>query len=96
MGSVAASKLLRILTNLQNIVAIEILCACQALEFRDRCRLAPATKAVYDFSKGRYRPQGRSLPGTGDQIGKGFGGLRPNIAGSRKHSRKDKIEEVIL
>ena len=56
MGSVAASKLLRILTNLQNIVAIEILCACQALEFRDRCRLAPATKAVYDLVRGQIPP----------------------------------------
>ncbi len=56
MGSVAASKLLRILTNLQNIVAIEILCACQALQFRDRCRLAPATKAVYDLVRGQIPP----------------------------------------
>ena len=49
MGSIAARKLGSILANVQNIVAIEILCACQALEFRDKGQLAPATKAVYDL-----------------------------------------------
>ena len=49
MGSIAARKLGSILANVQNIVAIEILCACQALEFRDKGQLAPATRAVYDL-----------------------------------------------
>ncbi|HBG01373.1 MAG TPA: histidine ammonia-lyase [Firmicutes bacterium] len=49
MGSVAARKALRILSNVQNIVAIELLCACQGLEFRDRSKVAPATRAVYDL-----------------------------------------------
>lgn len=49
MGSIAARKLQSIVENVQNILAIEILCACQALEFRDRDKLAPATKAVYNL-----------------------------------------------
>lgn len=49
MGSISARKLGSILANVQNIVAIEILCACQGLEFRDKSKLAPATKAVYDL-----------------------------------------------
>lgn len=49
MGSIAARKLHSILANVQNILAIELLCACQGLEFRDRTRLAPATQAVYEL-----------------------------------------------
>lgn len=49
MGSISARKVLQILANVQNVLAIEILCACQALEYRDRSQLAPATKAVYDL-----------------------------------------------
>jgi histidine ammonia-lyase len=49
MGSISARKALQILANVQNIVAIEILCACQALEFRDIELLSPATRAVYDL-----------------------------------------------
>ncbi len=49
MGSISARKLGSIVANVQNIVAIEVLCACQGLEFRDRGMLAPATQAVYDL-----------------------------------------------
>lgn len=49
MGSIAARKVHSILANVQNIVAIEVLCACQGLEFTDKTRLAPATRAVYDL-----------------------------------------------
>lgn len=56
MGSIAARKLGSILTNVQNIVAIEILCACQALEFRDIAKLAPATRAVYNLVREHVAP----------------------------------------
>ncbi len=36
MGSVSARKLHSIVANVQNVLAIELLCACQALEFRER------------------------------------------------------------
>lgn len=49
MGSISARKLHSILANVQNIVAIELLCACQAVEYRDRARLAPTTQAVYEL-----------------------------------------------
>ena len=49
MGSISARKVLQILANVQNVLAIEILCACQALEYRDRSQLALATRAVYDL-----------------------------------------------
>lgn len=56
MGSIAAWKLGSILANVQNIAAIEILCACQALEFSDRSRMAPATRAVYDLVRSAVPP----------------------------------------
>ncbi|HHT68372.1 MAG TPA: histidine ammonia-lyase [Firmicutes bacterium] len=56
MGSIAARKVLRILENVQNIIAIELLCACQALEYRDRSKLSPATKAVYDLVREQVPP----------------------------------------
>lgn len=56
MGSIAARKLGAIVANVQNIIAIEILTACQALEFRDRRKLAPATKAVYHLVREHVPP----------------------------------------
>ncbi|NLL43842.1 MAG: histidine ammonia-lyase [Firmicutes bacterium] len=56
MGSISASKVLRILANLQNILAIELLCACQALEFREPSKMSPAAKAVYDLVREQVPP----------------------------------------
>ncbi|MDI9439769.1 MAG: histidine ammonia-lyase [Bacillota bacterium] len=56
MGSIAARKLGSILANVQNVAAIEILCACQALEFRDRSAMAPATRAVYELVRSVVPP----------------------------------------
>lgn len=49
MGSISAKKMRQILTNAENVLAIEFLTAAQGLEFRDREKMAPATKAVYDL-----------------------------------------------
>jgi histidine ammonia-lyase len=48
MGSISALKLLNILNNTWNILAIESLCAAQAAEFRSPSNLAPATGRIYD------------------------------------------------
>jgi len=47
MGTTAARKLRSLVTNVEHICAIELLCAAQAVEFRGPERLAPATSAVY-------------------------------------------------
>lgn len=49
MGTIAARKMRQILTNAENVLAIELLTAAQGLEFKDREKMAPATKAVYDL-----------------------------------------------
>ncbi|MFQ6068661.1 MAG: histidine ammonia-lyase [Candidatus Bathyarchaeia archaeon] len=49
MGSVAARKTAEILRNTEYIVAIELLSAAQAIEFRGENKLGKGTKAVYDI-----------------------------------------------
>lgn len=47
MGTIAARKMYDILTNTANVLAIELLCAAQAVEFSERKKLSPATLRVY-------------------------------------------------
>lgn len=47
MGSIAARKAMEILQNVQYIVAIELLCAAQGVDFRGPEKLGKGTKAVY-------------------------------------------------
>jgi histidine ammonia-lyase len=55
MASISARKALQLLTNLGRIIAIEYLCAAQALDFRDRSKMAPRTRAAYERVR-RYAP----------------------------------------
>ncbi len=56
MGSISARKLHSIAANVQNVLAIELLCACQALEFCERDNLAPATAGVYALVREHIPP----------------------------------------
>ncbi len=47
MGVTAAYKALKILENVEYIIATELICAAQALEFRDPEKLGKGTKAAY-------------------------------------------------
>ena len=49
MGSIAARKAREILTNVEYIVAIELMCAAQAVDFRGSEKLGKGTKAAYDL-----------------------------------------------
>ena len=48
MGMTAARKAREIIFNTLNVLAIELLCAAQAMEFGNKEGMAPATRAVYD------------------------------------------------
>ena len=48
MGTIAARKANEILFNVQNVIAIELLCAAQAIDFSDASKLGKGTKAAYD------------------------------------------------
>ena len=48
LAPISARKALRIIDNLERIIAIEYLCAAQAIDFQGKDKLAPATKRVYE------------------------------------------------
>ncbi|MDI9471578.1 MAG: histidine ammonia-lyase [Tissierellia bacterium] len=56
MGTTAARKALQILENVRNVLAIELMSAAQALEYRDKAKLSPACRAVYDLVRKRISP----------------------------------------
>lgn len=58
MGPAAAQKAMQILENTEYIVAIELLCAAQAVEFRNPKMLGKGTKAVYTRLRERIPPLG--------------------------------------
>jgi len=49
MGTIAANKALKVLGHSQQVLAIELLCACQALNLRDPLQPSPAARAVLQF-----------------------------------------------
>jgi len=53
MGSIAARKAMEILRNVEHIVAIELLCAVQGIDFRGPEKLGKGTKAAYSLIRKR-------------------------------------------
>jgi histidine ammonia-lyase len=49
MGSIAARKAVEILRNVEHIIAIELLCAAQGIDFRGPDNLGKGTKAAYSL-----------------------------------------------
>ncbi len=47
MGSIGCRKLHRVLENLEKILAVELLCACQGLDFRRPLRTTPVLEACH-------------------------------------------------
>jgi histidine ammonia-lyase len=49
MGTIAARKAKNILNNVQKVLAMEMLCACQAIDLRGNKGLGKGSKIVYDI-----------------------------------------------
>lgn len=49
MGSISARKAKTILDNTMKVIAMEILTACQAIDFREKAQLGDKTKIAYDY-----------------------------------------------
>jgi histidine ammonia-lyase len=49
MGTTAARKARAVVGNVARVLAIELMCACQAVEFRGPEKLAPLTRKIYDL-----------------------------------------------
>jgi histidine ammonia-lyase len=47
MGSIAGRKALRVVENLEKILAIELLCACQAMDFRRPLKTTPMLEQIH-------------------------------------------------
>jgi histidine ammonia-lyase len=53
MGAYAARKVVEIIENVEHVLAIELLCGNQALDFRDPLRPSAATAAVHEMVRGK-------------------------------------------
>ncbi|WEG13834.1 histidine ammonia-lyase [Pullulanibacillus sp. KACC 23026] len=51
MGTTGSRHCAQIIENVSRVLAIECFCALQALEFRDRKKLAPRTRAIYEAGR---------------------------------------------
>jgi histidine ammonia-lyase len=49
MGSISGRKLNRVIDNLEYILAIELLCACQAIEFRRPLKSSAILEFAHDY-----------------------------------------------
>jgi histidine ammonia-lyase len=51
MGTIGARHAYQIITNVRGVLAIELICAIQAVEFRGVERMSPATRKIYDQAR---------------------------------------------
>ncbi len=56
MGTIAARKAREIVWNTSNVIAMELLTAAQAIEFRDPAKLGEGTRAAYDLLRSVASP----------------------------------------
>ncbi|MBX5477078.1 MAG: aromatic amino acid lyase, partial [Clostridia bacterium] len=56
MGTIAARQAWAVVENAARAVAIELICAAQALEYKDRTALAPFTRAVHGWVRSLVPP----------------------------------------
>ncbi|HTX19719.1 MAG TPA: histidine ammonia-lyase [Bacteroidota bacterium] len=59
MGSISAQKCWRVLRNAQTVLAIELLCAAQAIDFRKPLKCAPGTAAAHALLRSVIPPLNR-------------------------------------
>ena len=53
MGTIAVRKCRSVITNAENVVAIELLCACQALDLLTKGKPGKGTEAAYGVIRSR-------------------------------------------
>lgn len=53
MGTIAARKAAVIISRVQSVLGVELMCSCQAVAFKGAEKLAPGTKAAYDMVRSR-------------------------------------------
>ena len=53
MGGYSSVKSLQVVENVEYVIAIELLCACQALDFHRPLKTTPALEAVYNLVRSK-------------------------------------------
>jgi histidine ammonia-lyase len=66
MASIAAQKAWQVIENLQTVLAIELLCAAQAIEFRRPLRSSPPLERVLELVRAHVPPVESDRPLFGD------------------------------
>jgi histidine ammonia-lyase len=56
MGGFAARKALKVVSHVEYVVAIELLCACQAIDMMRPLKTTPALEAVWQLVRGQIAP----------------------------------------
>lgn len=62
MGGYAARKAIKVVENVEYVIAIELLCACQAMEFHRPLTSTDALEAVYDVVRQVVPPYTKDRP----------------------------------
>lgn len=83
MGGFAARKALTVVEHAETVLAIELLAACQAMEFRRPLRTTEPLEAVYSLVRSVVRPLDK------DRY------LGPDIEGITRLLREGKVKEVV-
>ncbi len=65
MGMTAALKLAQVVRNVETVLAIELLCAAQGLEFLKPLQSSPPLQAVYEQVRGVVPPLGKDMQWSG-------------------------------
>jgi histidine ammonia-lyase len=49
MGTISARKAATIISHVQSVLAVELICAAQAIDFKDSSKLGKGTRAAYEL-----------------------------------------------
>ncbi|MGI6157708.1 MAG: histidine ammonia-lyase [Saccharofermentanales bacterium] len=66
MGTIAARKARKITRNVARVLAIELMCAAQAIDLMERRPLGQGTQKIYDLVRSRVRPLKEDRPPSPD------------------------------
>ncbi|KAG9328021.1 hypothetical protein JZ751_016927 [Albula glossodonta] len=84
MGGWAARKALRVVEHVEQVLAIELLAACQALEFHRPLKTTPPLEAVYQLVRMVVRPWDQ------DRV------MSPDIQAAHKLLQEEKVWEAVV
>lgn len=63
MGTIASRKAATIISHVQSVLAVELICAAQAADFKDAAKLGKGTRAAYELLRGQvsFMEQDRAI-----------------------------------